>query len=596
MAHVNSPYTTRVDLAPERRPWHRRAASDGDVYRRSTLERDGVGAGAQEPPGGSTAGVDNPSVPISDLVVGGTVPTPQLEAEATAGRDTISTPPLQDASELEEHELTHHVNIGSAPLLRIIEDLDKILRERASLRSTLQMLQNRRSFMETSLDKLQEALETLSPLGVSSEHLAFGATHGAQPSQQPEPKPAQDSSDLVVDGHLDKVSPVVPQTEKQPQSADQPAQNFSRRREIFTSDLKAFRQEEDKFVAVLDALSNREYQLNAKQKALFEDLKDPEKAKMVIERIITDEPLELHKQESTKAASEIPTLVDRYFDRRGDVGVWLERLDELEEAWAEELAEREFIADRGDPLEVPTEVLFSNYENQKASMEKELRQAEEDAKNLERRCQEAGYNIDEYRMTRRSETASEPSETLMSHYPLVAGPLSTINMHPHPSSQRPETQIHSWLSEVPITESAPPEQASIPSSPHQVPLSHGAAPEWSTVSSSPGEAEGPLLVAIQDADPAISMVERPGWDNQAPGSLAATGAPPARHLTPSPTHLSPGAEDHSPGPSLSTYTVAETALTAATTPPGSPEDVPIQPDHPHPEGEGAQHCAPGDPD
>ena len=99
---------------------------------------------------------------------------------------------------------------------------------------------------------------------------------------------------------------------------------------------------------------------------------------------------------SERALSDTPSLLQRFFVRKGDVSIYLERLQELEATHHEILERRAFLAERGDQEDsLPADDVdfLATYEEQHRFLTEELERAEEDSLELERKCQDAGYPI-----------------------------------------------------------------------------------------------------------------------------------------------------------------------------------------------------------
>lgn len=191
--------------------------------------------------------------------------------------------------------------------------------------------------------------------------------------------------------------------------------------------------------------------MNAKQTALVNDLKVSIKAEEIVNQIANHYRASLQASEAASSADHLPPLVEEYFDKRGDEGVWKDRLGELMDAWADGVNERAFIADRGDPLEVSDEDFHSSYEGRKTYIERELEDAVREAERLKERCRDAGYDVEQYRTARRSETASDAFEPLLApQHPFsetyVQDELSSDvdPTEPQPSERR----IDTWLRAV----------------------------------------------------------------------------------------------------------------------------------------------------
>jgi hypothetical protein len=114
----------------------------------------------------------------------------------------------------------------------------------------------------------------------------------------------------------------------------------------------------------------------------------------------------------SSARSETPPLLAQYYDRKGDIGIFRERLQELEYHYQEELDERDIAIERGDPLDVSEEQFNKNYELQREAIIFDLTQAENDAQTLAQRCRAEGLEITERRPDSSEEAALSPLQAL----------------------------------------------------------------------------------------------------------------------------------------------------------------------------------------
>jgi hypothetical protein len=108
--------------------------------------------------------------------------------------------------------------------------------------------------------------------------------------------------------------------------------------------------------------------------------------------------------------SETPTLLNRYFDRMGDLHIWEERLLELEYHHQLGLEQRELVRDRGDVLDVTDERFEENYQGRKAHYVGQIQAIEKDCRDLELLCQKQGLVTEEVK-NQHSSIESESGES-----------------------------------------------------------------------------------------------------------------------------------------------------------------------------------------
>ena len=94
------------------------------------------------------------------------------------------------------------------------------------------------------------------------------------------------------------------------------------------------------------------------------------------------------------SSSDLPPLLAEYFDRKGDVGIHYERLQEHDFYHQEALTERTRVRKRGCFVDVPDHQFDQSYQDRRNLIIRDLRVAEADVDALALRCREAGIDID----------------------------------------------------------------------------------------------------------------------------------------------------------------------------------------------------------
>jgi hypothetical protein len=150
---------------------------------------------------------------------------------------------------------------------------------------------------------------------------------------------------------------------------------------------------------------------------------------------------------------------------KGDVGIYQERLQELDFAHGEGLTERAFVRERGDPV-VPSDQEFDyNYRTKRREIEQDLKTAKEEVDILRQRCLDAGHSPEEYRTSRPSiyPASTQPSghgaaQEDLSPEPLIHE-LQLLPFGPTAHTERHSThRIDTWLRAVePEVSQQPPE-------------------------------------------------------------------------------------------------------------------------------------------
>ena len=548
---------------------HRRVTWDGGGLDRAA--RDGRAVGAQEQAGDVEA----------EDVAAETAGQPEAGAEATIRGQESELVVDQEAALPQSPKSTGEVGqlispraaqTGPAQLLRIIENIDQILLMRTRLRHQLETLRNSRTFLDASLQSLdalvrdagvaavqpgQQVLSTDS--GIAVDHVRSAFSKGDVPARPGFPSFLEPGT-----------------TQGSEQTADRVTAFRASLAQIH-EDIERVRHGEAEFTESLDMMSSLEFRLNEKQKRLRDDLRDRERSTQLVQQIVAETQVPLHTPASLRPTSDIPPIVERYFDRRGDVGVWMEREDELQEAWAEGLAERAFIADRGDPLEVTDEEFNDRYEQRLEHIKEELELARKDAEGLEMLCREAGHNVEAYRTTRRSESASDLSERRTASYSYTFQAIPEIDLDAgasQESARQPARRIDSWLRTVDLSDTGVTEDPVMPASAPQTPRLGDRQDRKIPPPSSSAPLELPAAISIEESSP-DRHTEQPSLEtNRVPEPPATSGLFPLKYSNPAASQPSPlSADDASPGQSISADTV-ETALTQATTPPQNHDETP----------------------
>ena len=164
---------------------------------------------------------------------------------------------------------------------------------------------------------------------------------------------------------------------------------------------------------------------------------------------------DLDRNTSSAESSEhddTPPLLAEFYSRKGDTGVFRERLQELDYYHHEGLIEREFIADRGDELEVSDEQYFQDYHTRRQSILEDLTSAERDADALAVQCDAAGLKIGEHREDISSEGspasgAAPVAVQLDVSHPVYIG--RSLQKARSSASLRNKVRVRGWLENLP---------------------------------------------------------------------------------------------------------------------------------------------------
>lgn len=372
------------------------------------------------------------------------IPTPEHAPSDAQGAASAS---IEGASEeIKEHgwpSASRLDNVVPRQLSLVIEAVEEILLVRTRLEYQFSTIALARSFLESSLDALEPCLAEAneSNSGMSMQSIIDESARG---EDQP----------IVVQGAgiyigKDEDVPTEPGATRSVPALTRLSHSLAK----FREELARVREEEKVLSRMIDGASKKEYRLNERHKAMLALLRNPERATEILGHVTSRDGQSLLPSESVHAASDIPSLVQQYFERCGDIGVLRERQDELRENYDEGVFERELIAERGDELEVTDEDFNKTFRERDAEFERELEVAQQEAKLLRESCLAAGHDIEQYRISQRSPSLSESSEDQTMQQILAPN-------HPRNTSQgdvivsgfarKPSRAIGEWLRTVPV--------------------------------------------------------------------------------------------------------------------------------------------------
>lgn len=178
-----------------------------------------------------------------------------------------------------------------------------------------------------------------------------------------------------------------------------------------------------------------------------------------LQGICAIEPTDETSDTSRRASTHVPSLLARYYDRKGDVGIQIERLDDLDEIYVEEKVRRDFLADQEQTLADSWTDFVLEYENKRRDILHALHGAREDVKLLEATCREFGVVIptkprsvsqsvsdqdfDANLLPTLTATADLPQRSKWSRDPDVAG-----CMLPRNAPKDVDSEVFAWLQGV----------------------------------------------------------------------------------------------------------------------------------------------------
>ena len=183
------------------------------------------------------------------------------------------------------------------------------------------------------------------------------------------------------------------------------------------ADAETFKAQSERIQSLRAALIQHESRLKARVDKL-KNLLDKEVANsprplpeptLSLQSDITSNTSSVHPSTHTST----PTLLAEYFDSKGDIGVFRERLADTEYNYQEGLIERESKKDRGDTLMLSDEQYYDRYISERKEILDDLAQAEERAEILAEKCEAAGLDT----RTRDKPSPSEANTKSPNAYP-----------------------------------------------------------------------------------------------------------------------------------------------------------------------------------
>ncbi|KAK5742066.1 hypothetical protein LTR17_003574 [Elasticomyces elasticus] len=162
---------------------------------------------------------------------------------------------------------------------------------------------------------------------------------------------------------------------------------------------------------------------------------------------------------SVQTPSDTPTLLLRYYQRKTDENVHIERLQHHNNVYWEQRDQRAFIADRGDPLPSTDEQFELEYNTEYDIILADILSAQADASKLKTECEAAGFSTD-VPVATTADVSWQP--VVMEDRDLlhrVALQPSSKNLFVRESG---DLGIQSWLNDVPPESAAVDDIASFP--------------------------------------------------------------------------------------------------------------------------------------
>lgn len=348
---------------------------------------------------------------------------------------------------------------------KLISLTDKVLLKRTQQSHQRSTVETCRNFLNASLNELRAAIDSWLP-----ERLAPPTARSSRRRKKRKKKAGNSDNTGITVAPPDVTSTDLGQTSIEGESTPQPHSheptvNETRLKtehlfEQYRIDSEALIAAEANLSALTDDLSILEYELCNLLKVLRQQLRSIDFTASLHSALaqLDLEPTD-SSQRASRAGTETPSLIAEYFDQRGDVGVYQERLQEVEYMYYEGLVERELIAERGDALDVSDAQFQETYELRRKKLHEEIRTAEEKAAMLADRCREENLDIDKYRRAgpslRATSTLGQPNSVSDPH--TTGGNLFEVAEQAEsgsnaelPINTRSSGKVDTWLQDLNI--------------------------------------------------------------------------------------------------------------------------------------------------
>lgn len=219
----------------------------------------------------------------------------------------------------------------------------------------------------------------------------------------------------------------------------------------FMNDYSSVQSQAKMVTALSDDMGNAMYRLASKLDALSKRLESPEFGGQLGRRTVYDTGSLLDAPSHHHSGADTPPLVREFFEKLGDIGIFEERLMELEDTYQEGLIHRDFVKDRLEELEVSDEEFRASHEHRCYYIQRDLDNAMTLAEELRQKCIEAGLEVDQHRERRESLYSSShaPSSRLDDDDDQAFAYYQIRQIQaPEPMHSLGTTRIGEWLNDL----------------------------------------------------------------------------------------------------------------------------------------------------
>lgn len=312
----------------------------------------------------------------------------------------------------------------------VLELIDRILLKHTEWLSEQDKLQTSRDFLNSSFAQVASVIDNQwSVVGTKITGPTKNCANAQSDIQDQDlPSLCQDSAIFLDQGLSWTITPVHELSGSTTSDIDRQAL-FSK----YEVDCTHLKEQEAAFKSLTRDLSNLEYRLQEALKAFGETLQSPGLAQCPGHQVADREHGSTLSIVTTESSEDTPLVLEEYYSCMGNIGIYRERLQELDFHHEEGLVERQFLRETGQVLDVNNETFDRNYRSRRLVIEMDLDAALADASTLAERCRDAGINVDR---------AMDDSDDFLS---VVSA--SEANQQPSPRPSR-TPHVLQWLHNV----------------------------------------------------------------------------------------------------------------------------------------------------
>lgn len=386
---------------------------------------------------------------------------------------SLDLPPMNLFPEgLEPGESGNGAESFAKQLRRLQKRTDTILLKRTQWRQEYEKLESCRRFLRESTKELMDALQIQRPEDATSNSpktkkrrkrktMIAGEGFDAGQTRERQVHP-------LARAHSESGTAIASQGASESVESDGTATSREKIYNIFQrylDDMEALSRQESIERTLMEDLSNSEFHVTKMIEDIQKNMRSPNFAEDLRTELLEGSFLSQDSSFTTNSEEELHPLIAEYFDLHGTIGIYLERLQDLDYEHQEGLQEREFVRDRGDPLEPPDEQFYSNYNAQRNQTEQALNKARGQLEIVDARCKQAGLDPEMHRDAARSQRSVSPIPSIGLGTTRFMSVKPTNEATPHPpldlnTGGQSSLRIEGWLRRIPdeslVAESVPP--------------------------------------------------------------------------------------------------------------------------------------------